>query len=607
MSFIIIALLTIFADPTSAGRGGNRYLTNVTHTLDTLLANNRYDKRLRPGFGGAPLIVSVNLAIKSMGPVSENDQSFGLDCYFRQHWYDWRLRYQKLPGLEEFSMSWLFLDKVWKPDTYFINSKKSFLHRITVPNKFLRLRYDGYITYSMRLTITASCPMYLRKFPLDAQRCPLIIGSYGYTNKDLVYEWSQGKAVGLEPGVEIAQFDILNVTTESEKTMLRGDLSFSTVQANFWLKRHTGYFMLQVYVPCGLIVLSSWVSFWIDPHDVAARVALGVTTVLSLTTMGFGSRAQLPKVSYWTALDWFVILCFTSVFSVMIEYAVVNFIDKFTKDLKKIIEKRRKLEEEECAARKRQEQGDFLQPEENLRRTRSASNLSKTSAESPRRRKSVAIGSRRDEETFEGSLRPVFHVPQISKGLRAVKDATRRLSATVSDYIHVQDLQNRLTRSIRDLTGRDSVREETKGEPLPKVIVTDEDDLIDFEAEPTEVVVDVESEAEKDSDSEKADDWEDVDEKKQRKRFALPRMLQRLKNPKQLWEDIKILPRENDIIDLLDDPDAAEKFSKIDIQARKNFPILFFISLTIYLYAFSYYLSDDFPERDANLLLYKQR
>lgn len=126
---------------------------------------------------GPPVTISVNLVVKSMGPVSENEQSFGLDCYFRQQWYDVRLKYQKLPGLEEFSMSWLFLDKVWKPDTYFVNGKKSYLHRITVPNKFLRLRYDGYITYSMRLTITANCPMYLRKFPLDAQRCPLILGS----------------------------------------------------------------------------------------------------------------------------------------------------------------------------------------------------------------------------------------------------------------------------------------------------------------------------------------------------------------------------------------------------------------------------------------------
>lgn len=32
-------------------------------------------------------------------------------------------------------------------------------------------------------------------------------------------------------------------------------------------------------MPCGLIVLSSWVSFWIDPDDVAARVALGTYTL----------------------------------------------------------------------------------------------------------------------------------------------------------------------------------------------------------------------------------------------------------------------------------------------------------------------------------------
>jgi len=65
--------------------------------------------------------------------------------------------------------------------------------------------------------------------------------------------------------------------------------------------------------------------------------------------MGFGGRAQLPKVSYWTALDWFVIICFTSVFSVMIEYACVNFIDKVTKDLKKAIEQKRKEHEQQAA------------------------------------------------------------------------------------------------------------------------------------------------------------------------------------------------------------------------------------------------------------------
>jgi gamma-aminobutyric acid receptor subunit alpha len=76
-------------------------------------------------------------------------QEYVMDCYFRQSWYDRRLEFS-FPGLQEFSLSWLFLDRVWKPDTFFLNGKKSHLHRITVPNKFLRLRSDGFLMYSMR-------------------------------------------------------------------------------------------------------------------------------------------------------------------------------------------------------------------------------------------------------------------------------------------------------------------------------------------------------------------------------------------------------------------------------------------------------------------------
>lgn len=66
----------------------------------------------------------------------------------------------------------------------------------------------------------------------------------------------------------------------------------------------------------------------------------GVTTVLTMTTMGFGGRAQMPRVSYATALDSFVIICFSFVFAVMIEYAVINFFDKIAGDMKKLLQDR---------------------------------------------------------------------------------------------------------------------------------------------------------------------------------------------------------------------------------------------------------------------------
>jgi len=47
---------------------------------------------------GPPVQVTVDILINSIGPVSDNDQTFGLDCYLRQGWYDMRLKYNKLPG-----------------------------------------------------------------------------------------------------------------------------------------------------------------------------------------------------------------------------------------------------------------------------------------------------------------------------------------------------------------------------------------------------------------------------------------------------------------------------------------------------------------------------
>ncbi|CAH1390015.1 unnamed protein product [Nezara viridula] len=277
---------------------GQGFTANVTKLLNSLLSRS-YDNRIRPDMGGPPTKVTCNMHIKSLGPIEENDETFFMDIYFRQSWYDRRLIFS-FPGIDEFSMSWLFLEKIWKPDTYFINGKKSHLHGITSPNKFIRLRNDGLMTYSMRLTVASQCKMYLRKFPLDSQKCSLIIGSYVY----------------------------------------------SVIEVTFYMRRSIGYFMLQIYVPITLVVCSSWISFWITPSDSSGRTSLGVTTVLSITTLGFGGRSSLPKVSYATALDWYVIICFAFAFAVMIEYAIINFMDKIAEDIRRLLEEEAKKKSE---------------------------------------------------------------------------------------------------------------------------------------------------------------------------------------------------------------------------------------------------------------------
>ena len=115
---------------------GKAVANQVSNALDHLLLHSDYDKRIRPQFGGPPVPVVINLSIRSMGPVDENRRAFSLDCYFRQSWVDERLKFNST-ATDELALNWAFLAKIWVPDTFFVNGKKSYLHKITVLSDLL--------------------------------------------------------------------------------------------------------------------------------------------------------------------------------------------------------------------------------------------------------------------------------------------------------------------------------------------------------------------------------------------------------------------------------------------------------------------------------------
>ncbi len=51
--------------------------------------------------------------------------------------------------------------------------------------------------------------------------------------------------------------------------------SYQRLSLSFKLQRNIGYFIFQTYLPSILIVMLSWVSFWINHEATSARVALG--------------------------------------------------------------------------------------------------------------------------------------------------------------------------------------------------------------------------------------------------------------------------------------------------------------------------------------------
>lgn len=274
-----------------------------------------------------PTEVRLGIYVNSFHSISEQTMDYSVSMYLRQEWRDPRLSFEPLPNkIVQFRLGEGSWTKIWIPDTFFRNEKRANFHEVTVENRLLRLNATGHLWYVTKISATLSCPMKLQKYPLDTQKCPMMFESFGYTMDTMYFSWL-GNAVDVDKDLEMPQFSLVDQQKhDCSQNYTAG--AFPCLSIEFVLHREIGFFIIQVYVPSMLIVILSWVSFWINIDASPARVSLGLLTVLATTTMSGGARESLPRVSYIKAIDVWMIVCLVFVFASLIEYAVVNVVSR---------------------------------------------------------------------------------------------------------------------------------------------------------------------------------------------------------------------------------------------------------------------------------------
>uniref|UniRef100_A0A7N9AN28 GABA(C) receptor n=1 Tax=Mastacembelus armatus TaxID=205130 RepID=A0A7N9AN28_9TELE len=291
-----------------------------------LLHIDEHDFTMRPAFAGPAVPVGVDVQVESLDSISEVDMDFTMTLYLRHYWKDERLAF---PSSTNKSMTFdgRLVKKIWVPDVFFVHSKRSFIHDTTTDNIMLRVFPDGHVLYSLRVTVTAACNMDFSRFPLDSQTCTLELESYAYTDEDLMLYWKSGdESLSTDDRISLSQFLIQKFHTTSRLAFYNSTGWYNRLYINFTLRRHIFFFLLQTYFPAILMVMLSWVSFWIDRRAVPARVSLGITTVLTMSTIITGVNASMPRVSYIKAVDIYLWVSFVFVFLSVLEYAAVNYL-----------------------------------------------------------------------------------------------------------------------------------------------------------------------------------------------------------------------------------------------------------------------------------------
>uniref|UniRef100_A0A8C5K9X6 Glycine receptor, alpha 3 subunit n=1 Tax=Jaculus jaculus TaxID=51337 RepID=A0A8C5K9X6_JACJA len=302
--------------------------------LDKLMGRTSgYDARIRPNFKGPPVNVTCNIFINSFGSIAETTMDYRVNIFLRQKWNDPRLAYSEYPD-DSLDLDPSMLDSIWKPDLFFANEKGANFHEVTTDNKLLRIFKNGNVLYSI-----SGC-FFLLSFFLVVNIF-LMFCLVGYTMNDLIFEWQDEAPVQVAEGLTLPQFLLKEEKDLRYCTKHYNTGKFTCIEVRFHLERQMGYYLIQMYIPSLLIVILSWVSFWINMDAAPARVALGITTVLTMTTQSSGSRASLPKVSYVKAIDIWMAVCLLFVFSALLEYAAVNFVSRQHKELLRFRRKRK--------------------------------------------------------------------------------------------------------------------------------------------------------------------------------------------------------------------------------------------------------------------------
>ncbi|XP_046806048.1 glutamate-gated chloride channel isoform X24 [Lucilia cuprina] len=314
--------------------------------LDQILGAGKYDARIRPsGINGTdgPAVVRVNIFVRSISKIDDVTMEYSVQLTFREQWTDERLKFDDIQGRLKY-LTLTEANRVWMPDLFFSNEKEGHFHNIIMPNVYIRIFPNGSVLYSIRISLTLACPMNLKLYPLDRQICSLRMASYGWTTNDLVFLWKEGDPVQVVKNLHLPRFTLEKFLTDycNSKTNTG---EYSCLKVDLLFKREFSYYLIQIYIPCCMLVIVSWVSFWLDQGAVPARVSLGVTTLLTMATQTSGINASLPPVSYTKAIDVWTGVCLTFVFGALLEFALVNYASRSDMHKENMKKKRRDLEQ----------------------------------------------------------------------------------------------------------------------------------------------------------------------------------------------------------------------------------------------------------------------
>lgn len=240
--------------------------------------------------------VEVTVYLIDIEEVNNRTQSFIANVFVGLRWHDPALAHD---GPEPIGVP---IDDIWNFNLQILNQQrlvKTFLGNANVTP-------EGEVTIRQRYWGGFSQPLELYNFPFDSQRLQISLVRSG--NMGVIPNYIVSQDSGLAHHLKIPDWEVLDWKVEPQNIPIgRDGRTVESVVLSVDIKRNVSFFTLKVILPLMLIVAMSWLVFWIGPDLMASKISVGVTSMLTLIAYRFAIGGMVPRLSFLTGLDYFVL------------------------------------------------------------------------------------------------------------------------------------------------------------------------------------------------------------------------------------------------------------------------------------------------------------
>ena len=277
----------------------------------------------RPTIWGEPTEVRILIYIIDVDEVNSADQNFAASVFVEARWNIPALRHE---GPGPLIKSWT---EIWTPRLVIVNQQqgwRSFPETVEV-------NPDGEVVYRQKTWGRFSQPFDLRDFPLDRQKLTVHYAAAGLLETEvkmvpLIRE--AGRRSGIAERFSLPDFEVLSWrAVPMPYKPFAGEVGTSGFQMEIEVGRRLSYYIAKIIMPLCLIVVMSWVPLWTDPRQIGSNLAISATSFLTLVAYLFAMAVLLPRASYLTRMDVFIILSTIMVFACLLQtVAMTNMVGR---------------------------------------------------------------------------------------------------------------------------------------------------------------------------------------------------------------------------------------------------------------------------------------